>query len=197
MKRKTVILALLADIEDKIYEGVNDVVTDLAKEINVEFEKIVKITVQNALRIEQCIKKNISNGKQMISQAFNESADSLNGLSNGLQFSNLSSETGVKFKLDETHEMDEEAGHSVFLPKLEEGKLGLLDLAEKKASISRDPRSFPRPYRRVNKTCLECNKTFSTGQCFRKHRKSIHDMIKDFCCEHCDFSTSGKDNRHF
>merc|ERR1712156_639948 len=138
-------LALLDDIEDKIYEGVNDVVTDLAKEINEEFEKIVKLTVRNALRIEQCIKKNISNGKELISKAFDRDVD---GLKNSLL--NFNSSISEKDKetellLNESNQLlAEEGSNSIFSAKLEANehdmKLNLTDIPVTKieGSVKRD-----------------------------------------------------------
>merc|ERR1712156_845527 len=113
-------LALLDDIEDKIYEGVNDVVTDLAKEINEEFEKIVKLTVRNALRIEQCIKKNIFDGKELIIRAFDKDVDGLK--SSLLNFNSTFIEKEKKSELpfdESSNSPTKDLSHSLLLPKLE------------------------------------------------------------------------------
>lgn len=44
-------------------------------------------------------------------------------------------------------------------------------------------------YHRDNKTCTICNRTFASFVSYRRHKKSVHDKIKDFFC---DFPGCGK-----
>ena len=37
-------------------------------------------------------------------------------------------------------------------------------------------------------TCDTCNKAFSTKKNLKRHIKMVHDKIKDFKCDKCDYT---------